>query len=78
MVQHRAEGVIYLDVNDPQGIGVLLISEDPGWFVAQAQAYIIKRDNAYQLVPQKSWAGTYVNNSKISLPHCISVTKGVK
>jgi len=38
----------------------------PGWFVAKAQAYIIKRDNAYLLVPQKSWIGTYVNDSKIS------------
>lgn len=37
-----------------------------GWFVAQTQAYIIKRDNAYILVPQKSWAGTYVNDMKIT------------
>lgn len=38
----------------------------PGWFVAKAQAYIIKRDNAYLLVPQKSWVGTFINDSKIS------------
>lgn len=31
--QWRAEGVVYLDLNDPQGIGVLLMSEDPDWFV---------------------------------------------
>ncbi len=37
----------------------------PGWFVAKAQAYIIKRDEAYLLVPQKSWVGTYVNDAKI-------------
>ena len=42
-----------------------------GWLVAKTQAYIIKRDNAYQLVPQKSWAGTYVNNSKISSEHTL-------
>src|SRR3989338_147109 len=40
MVQHGAEGVIYLDVNDPQGVGVLLISEDPGWFVAQGRSLL--------------------------------------
>ena len=37
----------------------------PGWFVAKTQAYIIKRDNAYLLVPQKSWVGTYLNDCKL-------------
>jgi len=37
-----------------------------GWLIAQAQCYIIKRDRGYCMVPQKSWAGTYVNDSKIS------------
>ena len=40
MVQHRAEGVIYLDVNDPQGIGVLMMSEHPDWFVTQGRALL--------------------------------------
>ena len=40
MVQHQAEGVVYLDVNDPQGIGVLLLSSDPGWFVAQGRSLL--------------------------------------
>ena len=40
MIQHGAEGVIYLDVNDPQGVGVLLLSEDPGWFVAQGRSLL--------------------------------------
>jgi len=31
--QTLAEGAVYLDLNDPQGIGVLLISEEPDWFV---------------------------------------------
>ncbi len=35
-----------------------------GWFIAQAQCYIIKRDKGYYLVPQKSWVGTFVNNTK--------------
>jgi len=43
----------------------------PGWFVAQAQAYIIKRDDSYLLVPQKSWVGTYVNNMKLSSEHIL-------
>ncbi|MBA3016433.1 MAG: FHA domain-containing protein [Proteobacteria bacterium] len=38
----------------------------PGWFVAKAQAYIIKRDTAFILIPQRSWAGTYVNDIKIT------------
>lgn len=60
------------------GINSLKIGNDsscdlkiPGWFVAKAQAYIIKRDNAYLLVPQKSWIGTYVNNIKISGEHTL-------
>ena len=30
--EREAEGVLYLDVNDPSGIGVLLMAEDPAWF----------------------------------------------
>ncbi len=40
LIQHRAEGVLYLDVNDPQGIGVLLLSENPGWFVGQGRTLL--------------------------------------
>jgi len=49
------------------------IGKDPGcdirvggFLVAKAQCYIIKRDKGYYLVPQRSWAGTYVNGVKIS------------
>jgi chlorite dismutase len=38
--QHRAEGVLYLDVNDPQGVGVLLLSEEPEWFVREGRALL--------------------------------------
>ncbi|MDA8159649.1 MAG: FHA domain-containing protein [Desulfobacteraceae bacterium] len=38
----------------------------PGWLVARAQAYIIKRGDEFLLVPQRSWAGTYVNGMKVS------------
>lgn len=37
-----------------------------GWFVGKAQCYIIKRDNNFFIVPQKAWAGTFVNNVKIN------------
>jgi len=54
------------------GTSSVKIGNDPscdlvisGWFVARAQAYLIKRDNAYLLVPQRSWAGTYVNDCKV-------------
>jgi pSer/pThr/pTyr-binding forkhead associated (FHA) protein len=36
-----------------------------GWFVGKAQCYIIKRDSKFFLVPQNSWAGTFINGVKI-------------
>ena len=36
-----------------------------GWFVAGAQCYIIKRDDKFQLVPQRSWAATKLNGLQI-------------
>lgn len=38
----------------------------PGFLVAKAQCYIFKKENKFMLVPQKSWAGTFVNDSKIT------------
>jgi len=32
-----------------------------GWFVAQAQCYVINRDKKFYLVPQRSWVKTSVN-----------------
>ena len=37
-----------------------------GWLIAGAQCYIVNRDEKYYIVPQRSWAGTYLNGSKIS------------
>lgn len=37
----------------------------PGWLVAKAQCYLISRDGKYFLLPQRSWAGTFVNGVKI-------------
>jgi pSer/pThr/pTyr-binding forkhead associated (FHA) protein len=60
------------------GNSSLKIGKDPscdlvigGWFVAPAQAYIIKRESAYLLIPQKSWAGTFVNDVKIGSEHTL-------
>ena len=35
--QQRVEGVLYLDVNDPIGIGLLLMAEDPAWFAREGR-----------------------------------------
>lgn len=31
--RNEVEAVLYLDINDPQGVGILTLSEDPGLFV---------------------------------------------
>ncbi len=36
----RLEGVLYLDANDPSGLGVLLVSEDPGLFAGEARTLL--------------------------------------
>ncbi len=36
-----------------------------GWFVAAAQCYIIKRDEKFYIVPQRSWASTNLNGLQI-------------
>ncbi len=36
-----------------------------GWFVAAAQCYIIKRDEKFFIVPQRSWASTRLNGLQI-------------
>lgn len=38
----------------------------PGFFVAKAQCYIIKRDDNYIIIPQKSWVKTRLNDLKIA------------
>lgn len=55
------------------GISSIKIGKDsscdlviPGWLIAKAQAYIIKRDSSYILIPQRSWAGTFINDSKVT------------
>jgi pSer/pThr/pTyr-binding forkhead associated (FHA) protein len=36
-----------------------------GWFVAQAQCYVINRDKKFYLVPQRSWVKTIVNGTAV-------------
>ncbi len=58
------------------GKASIQIGKDPssnlvidGWFVARAQCYIVNRDEKYFIVPQRSWVGTYLNDSRISSEH---------
>lgn len=37
-----------------------------GLFVAQAQFYIVSDNSNYKIIPQKSWANTFVNGEKIT------------
>lgn len=39
-VQSGIEGAIYLDINDPRGIGVLSMSEDPDYFVSTFRDFL--------------------------------------
>ena len=55
-----------------KGKSSIKIGKDPscevvvgGWFVAAAQCYIIKRDEKFYIVPQRSWASTRLNGLQI-------------
>lgn len=55
-----------------KGKSSVKIGKDPscdlvigGWFVAAAQCYIIKRDEKFFIVPQRSWASTRLNGLQI-------------
>jgi chlorite dismutase len=48
MVERRVPAVIYDDVNDPRGIGVLTFSEDPAHFVTSVR--LLLADPAHNLV----------------------------
>ncbi len=36
-----------------------------GLFIADSQCYIVKQEDGYKIVPQKSWAKTFLNGRKI-------------
>lgn len=36
-----------------------------GMFIADSQCYIVKQEDGYKIVPQKSWANTFLNGKKI-------------
>ncbi len=36
-----------------------------GFFIANAQFYIVRHENKYKIIPQRSWAKTFVNGTKI-------------
>lgn len=43
MAKSGVEGVLYLDVNDPRGIGVLLVSENPADFTGEARKLLSQK-----------------------------------
>jgi len=45
-----------------------------GWFIAGAQCYLINRDKKFFLVPQRSWVGTFINDTKVR--HETALRKG--
>ena len=45
-----------------------------GLFVADAQFYVVEQNSEYKLIPQRSWAKTFVNGIKIKNGH--SLTNG--
>jgi len=40
--ENNMESVLYLDVNDPRGVGLLMIAEDPSDFVNQTRSVLLK------------------------------------
>ena len=64
---------ISLDKRNSLKIGKDLSSDlvITGFFVARAQCYIIKRENLYYIVPQRSWVATRVNGFKVRSEHLL-------
>ena len=46
LAEDGAQGALYLDANDPQGIGVLVAAEDPDYFVTNLRALFSHRPYA--------------------------------
>lgn len=42
-----------------------------GFLVARAQCYVIKRDEHFYIVPQRSWVGTRLNGFKVRREHLL-------
>ncbi len=38
----------------------------PGWFIGKAQCYIVLRDGAHLLIPQRGWVKTRLNDQPVS------------
>ncbi len=43
-----------------------------GFFVADAQFYIVSQDSKYKLIPQRSWSKTFVNGFKVTHERILS------
>ncbi len=51
LIKHDIEGVVYLDTNDPYGVGIATFAEDPSWFVKQGRAFY--QDEAFLTLAHK-------------------------
>jgi chlorite dismutase len=52
--QQSLAAVLYEDLNDPQGIGLLIYSEDPDYFLTEARAFLTKPPFS-QLTPKPEY-----------------------
>lgn len=48
------EGALYLDINDPQGVGLITMSEDPNFFVTELRQ-LLNRHPCADLVPKPEY-----------------------
>ena len=64
------EAVVYVNVNDPRGVGVLLLSEDPGLFVTKARDLFTRHPFSGLLpLPDFTMMGrTYSSGRETDLP----------
>ncbi len=42
-----------------------------GMFIADAQLYIVKHEDKYKIIPQRSWARTFLNGARIKKEHIL-------
>lgn len=52
--QARVEGVLYLDINDPQGVGLLTLNEDPDYFITEIRQ-LLNRPPFTALTPKPEY-----------------------
>lgn len=73
--ESRIEAVVYLDVNDPRGVGILAMSEDPGLFVGGFRTLLARPPFAgLRHRPELTMLGrTYATGREPNLEHSLLV-----